>query len=278
MRKLTDETSDRNITDEKISMELDKITRDVYPSDFCRKKIHNHIGRTEVETMRIKKRIRKAAVLKAAAIVAACVMVSGGAAYAAGNIVGTSSSSSAGIDYKNYSDVATAEQKAGYQANIPENFQNGYQFAGLTMSDVSDNDEDGNKLNQRKGLDIDYAKAGQDNVMLDISPVSLQQDDASAAANATKTRQVGDITLCYDKTEYMFVPADYKPTDAELNREKTDPHFTISYGSDKVEHQIMANVSFTMNGLSYCMLVMNADTITAEDMLDMGAEIVNMAK
>ena len=53
MRKLTDGTSDRNITDEKISMELDKITRDVYPSDFCRKKIHNHIGRTEVETMRI---------------------------------------------------------------------------------------------------------------------------------------------------------------------------------------------------------------------------------
>ena len=33
-----------------------------------------------------------------------------------------------------------------------------------------------------------------------------------------------------------------------------------------------------MNGLSYCMLVMNADTITADDMLDMGAEIVNMAK
>ena len=276
MRKIMNGTPDRNATDEKISMELDKITRDAYPSDFCRKKIQNHIGRSEVETMRIKKKMRKAGILKAAAIVAACVMVSGGAVYAAGNIVGTSSSSSAGFDYKNYSDVATAEQKAGYQANIPENFKNGYQFAGLTISDVSDNDADGNKLNQRKGLDIDYSKAGQDNVMLDISPVSLQQDDA--AANATKTRQVGDITLCYDKTEYMFVPPDYKPTDAELNREKTDPHFTISYGSDKVEHQIMANVSFTMNGLSYCMLVMNADTITADDMLDMGAEIVNMAK
>ena len=84
--------------------------------------------------------------------------------------------------------------------------------------------------------------------MLDISPVSLQQDDGSAVANATKTRQVGDITLCYDKTEYMFVPADYKPTDAELNREKTDPHFTISYGSDKVRFPTPVPVGSRIRG------------------------------
>ena len=203
-------------------------------------------------------------------VVAGCLLVSGGV-FATGHAVSLSSHSYFGDGYKSFSDLDKAEAKLGYQVDAVETFANGYRFKSMSVTDVQGSDENGNAVYTFKSMDIQYGRGGDPSIAVYIEkPVETQTRTKTPQA----TRQVGDITVCYDTQIYMFVPPNYEPTDEEKAKQESG-ELAISYGSDKVQVQTSHDVTWYKDGIFYHMLGFDVN-LGAEEMLDMAEEIIGM--
>ena len=160
--------------------------------------------------------------------------------------------------------------KLGYEVKAIESFQNGFTFENMNIGNTTGMDDDGNAVASYKELWVDYTKENERLNLIICKPLPEE------ARTAKQTGEYKGITISYYIDTYKFVPEDYELTEEDKENEKKDDYY-ISYGSDEVTLNQISYVNWTDNGIHYS--IMGSDTsLTAEDMIQMAEEIIDVAQ
>ncbi len=248
--------------DKYIKNELNKSVEDSSPSDYLKNKIDLEINsQGEKGEFKMKKRF---------VLVAAAALVLSVGVFAAGKITGTISSSTSFYNYTNYTDMAKAEKKAGFEAYAPESLGD-YKFEGITIDNIADIDDTGTKLNKRKGIDVDYKNADGDIVMLSID----KRPDNSKNVDKQfyhEMRAIKGVQVYYSRLESVFLPDEKDATKEELERSEKDPFFNLAIGSDKREEDSSKHLIFDYKGVGYALMA--GDDMDVNEFYKMAEEII----
>lgn len=248
--------------DKYIKNELNKSVEDSSPSDYLKNKIDLEINsQGEKGEFKMKKRF---------VLVAAAALVLSVGVFATGKITGTISSSTSFYNYTNYTDMAKAEKKAGFDAYAPESLGD-YKFDGITMDNIADIDDAGSKLNKRKAIDVDYKNADGDIVMLSIDK---NPDSSTPLAEQAyqEMREIKGEKVYYWRLESVFLPDEKDASKEELERSKKDPFFNLAIGSDKREEDASKHLIFDYKGVQY--ELMAGDNMDVNEFYKMAEEII----
>ena len=211
---------------------------------------------------------------KVAVVVAACLAISGGAVFAAGQIVSTSTGSSI-LDYKyDHDDANLINSKAGIEAIMPDEFSTGYVFDKAAVLNVDGKDTDGNTVSTWPEINVVYVNPANEKLSLSIED-SIYSSGIDYE-NATAIQEIDGIQVVYNLDEYVFLP----PSTAEnglapevQERLDYDPHFYVSIGSTEEEHSYHSGVTFIKDGIYYHLFGMDTD-LTAVDFFSMATDII----
>lgn len=248
--------------DKYIKNELNKSVEDSSPSDYLKNKIDLEINsQGEKGEFKMKKRF---------VLVAAAALVLSVGVFAAGKITGTISSSTSFYNYTNYTDMAKAEKKAGFEAYAPESLGD-YKFEGITIDNIADIDDTGTKLNKRKGIDVDYKNADGDIVMLSID----KRPDNSKTVDKEfyhEMRAIKGVQVYYSRLESVFLPDEKDATKEELERSEKDPFFNLAIGSYKREEDSSKHLIFDYKGVGYALMA--GDDMDVNEFYKLAEEII----
>ena len=248
--------------DKYIKNELHKSVEDSSPSDYLKNKIDLEINsQGEKGEFKMKKRF---------VLVAAAALVLSVGVFAAGKITGTISSSTSYYNYTNYTDIAKAEKKAGFDVEAPESLGE-YKFDGITMENMADIDDTGAKLNKRKAIDVDYKNADGDRVILSID----KRPDNSKTVDKQfyhEMRDIKGVPVYYSRLESVILPDEKDATEEELERSKNDPFFNLAIGSDKREESASKHLIFDYKGVQYALMA--GDDMDVNEFYKMAEEII----
>lgn len=248
--------------DKYIKNELNKSVESSSPSDYLKNKIDLEINsQGEKGEFKMKKRF---------VLVAAAALVLSVGVFATGKITGTISSSTSFYNYTNYTDMAKAEKKAGFDAYAPESLGD-YKFDGITMDNIADIDDAGSKLNKRKAIDVDYKNADGDIVMLSID----KRPDNSKTVDEQfyhEMRDIKGVPVYYSRLESVVLPDEKDATEEELERSKNDPFFNLAIGSAKREEDVSKHLSFDYKGIQYSLMA--GDNMDVNEFYKMAEEII----
>ena len=248
--------------DKYIKNELNKSVEDSSPSDYLKNKIDLEINSQEEKgEFKMKKRF---------VLVAAAALVLSVGVFAAGKITGTISSSSSQYNYTNYTDMAKAEKKAGFDAYAPESLGD-YKFDGIRMVDLADLDDTGAKLNKRKAIDVDYKNDAGDKVLLAIDKFPERSVPTSEQAHQ-EMREINGVQVYYSRLESVFLPDEKDATEEELERSKNDPFFNLAIGSAKREEDVSKHLSFDYKDIQYSLMA--GDDMDINEFYKMAEEII----
>ena len=219
----------------------------------------------EVKTKRTGKRFWK--VLAAAALIPVLVLT----AYAADFLnIKTLLSGPERFRSESYSQMDRAMDKAGFQIDAKERFANGYAFSEVRVSDTMGLDENDRTVLTYRDIDIVYRNGAGNRLM--FHAIRYREEVCNIPENAVQVAQVGDIPIYYHKDHYKFVPEDYELT-AEEELWQEQPGNFISYGSDEVEEQDVAFLSWDKDGISYFFMDNGAHE-TPEALAAMASELI----
>ena len=248
--------------DKYIKNELQKSIEDSSPSDYLKNKIDLEINsQGEKGEFKMKKRF---------VLVAAAALVLSVGVFAAGKITGTISSSTSFYNYTNYTDMAKAEKKAGFDVEAPESLGD-YKFEGITIDNIADIDDTGAKLNKRKGIDVDYKNADGDIVMLSIDK---HPDNAKTVDKQFyhEMRDINGVQVYYSRIESVVLPDEKDASKEELERSEKDPFFNLAIGSDKREESASKHLLFDYKGIEYALMA--GDDMDVNEFYRMAEEII----
>lgn len=205
-------------------------------------------------------------------IVAACIACTLGSitAVAAGVIASTSSQSSRKEAFYDYAKVDEMEQKLGYTVKAPESFTNGFAFSNGVPKHQKAYDQNGNTLKQAEGLSISYTKSGMADITLSIQDASFTEDTETP----DQVFNHNGVALKYTKSNYRFVPANYKVSDEEQAAMDAGRLY-ISYGADTVTDNVVKSISWKDQGTAYTMLSFDS-TLSAEEFGEMAGEVIDV--
>lgn len=248
--------------DKYIKDELNKSVEDSSPSDYLKNKIDLEINsQGEKGEFKMKKRF---------VLVAAAALVLSVGVFATGKITGTISSSTSFYNYTNYTDMAKAEKKAGFDAYAPESLGD-YKFDGIRMVNLEDLDDTGAKLNKRKAIDIDYKNDADDKVMLSIDKYPESSKPLAEQAYQ-EMREINSVQVYYLRMESVILPDEKDATEEELERSKNDPFFNLAIGSAKREEDVSKHLSFDYKGIQYSLMA--GDDMDINEFYKMAEEII----
>lgn len=199
--------------------------------------------------------------------VAACMLL-GTTALAAGKIAGYRSWANPQDAVTDYTKAEEAAENYGIGVNMPETFANGYAFAEAVVGGVDAVDEAGDTMDSGNSFMAIYKKAGCPDIYLNVDPVF----EASENPYKVDSKKIGGTEVSVDQAVYKFVPPSYEMTEADEAR-MDDPHFELSYGSDKVCEQTYAGVGFEKDGKYYAMFAWDSE-MTAEEWYSMAEEML----
>lgn len=254
--------------DKKLREDLNLSVKNAFPSHDLKRKIDLEISNRENSKERgdIKMKKSKIGVVLAAAAVL-CVSV-----FAIGKYTGTIASSSSNYNYTSYEDTVKAEDKAGFEAIIPENLGE-YKFSGIRMVNVADIDDSNNEYNKRKSIDVDYKNENNDIVTLDID--KLPQDSEALSENEyQKIREYNGIKFNYFQLHNLFISSEDELTPEERERKENDPFFNVGIGgpSQEREESVSNHIIFDIDGVRYQILA--SENVYANELFEMGQEFV----
>lgn len=251
-----------NNFDEYIKDKLEKSVENSAPSDYLKNKIDLEINsQGEKGEFKMKKRF---------VLVAAAALVLSVGVFAAGKITGTLASSTSFYNYTNYADMAKAEKKAGFDAYIPESLGE-YKFDGITMVDLADLDDTGEKLNKRKAIDVNYKNEAGEKVLLAIDKYPDSSTPLAERAYQ-EMRDLKGVQVYYWRLESVFLPDEKEATEDELERSEKDPFFNLAIGSDKREEDASKHLIFDYKGVQY--ELMAGDDMDVNEFYKMAEEII----
>ena len=196
----------------------------------------------EIKTMKNKKRTFR--ILAAAAMISLLSVT----AYAAEVLHIRSLESGRSEHFETYSDMDRAIAKAGLQTTIPDKFENGFRFQGGEVQEVEAKDDNGDLVLTYQELCIYYENEDGKKIIF-CAGENLEElpkrDDVP-----DESRSVREVPVNYYLDHYKFVPEDYKLSEAE-EAWAQQPGNYVSYGSDEVEEQEVAFLTWTENGMYY---------------------------
>lgn len=204
---------------------------------------------------------------KAVIATAAAVMVFGTLAVASGGVKFIASHSNAFPDYTNYSDLPTAEERAGVVTDAPEQFSNGYRFNGITIIGRSYENENHDAIDSFNSVSICYKK-GSDKISYIVEPRPIIAGTINSAAD---TFEENGVTYYYSEVRNKFVPPSYEPT-AEEKAQVEAGTLNIGYGIDKIQYSDSKNLSWEKDGHEHELFCMDVD-LSKEDLLSMALEM-----
>lgn len=181
--------------------------------------------------------------------------------------------------YDSYQKLNTAMEKAGFEIDAREAFDNGYVFENMSVSTTQALDENRNKLMSFKDIRIDYKNQAENHIGLSAH---LYLECLTTSETPVKeTRQIGGINVEYRVSHYKFFPAS---KEGNLTEEEElwqqQPGNYISYGSTSNPAGIQAHedtktaLTWTKDGISY--LLMDYKGVeTADTLFAMAEELIN---
>ena len=184
-----------------------------------------------------------------AAVVMCCLLIGTGV-FAAGRIASVVSHGSSEPRVTEYAKIDELEAEAGFTMRTKEDFSNGFAFTGGGIVDTEGQDEQGNGLSSWK-------------------MIRFEQD---LSGNASETRTIRGTEVFYDYTEMYLVPPSYRPTEEEEERSRTDPHYTIAYGSDAPETTYSSTLCFVKDGVRY--YITTFDDVSADELYLIAEELL----
>lgn len=251
-----------NNFDEYIKKELNNSVENSAPSAYLKNKIDLEIKSREGKgEFKMKKKF---------VLVAAAALVLSVGVFAAGKITGTISSSTSYYNYTNYTDMAKAEKKAGFDVEAPE-ILGEYNFDGITMVNMEDMDDSGAKINKRKAIDVNYKNDVGDRVLLSIDkhPDNTKSVDEQFYH---EMREINGEKVYYSRMESVFLPDEKDATEEELERSKNDPFFNLGIGSAKREESVSKHLIFNYKGIQYSLMA--GDNMDVNEFYRMAEEII----
>lgn len=217
----------------------------------------------EIKTMKTKKRTLR--ILIAAALIGLLSIT----AYAAELLPIRSLESGECKYYENYSDMNRAIAETGIRLDIPEEFQNGFRFQSVEVSETKGKDENGDLVLSFQKLGVYYENELGQILVLSASPKLEELPKTKSIPTTQKT--VGEIGLNYYLDHYKIVPDDYKLSEAEEEWAK-QPNNYVTYGSDTVQERDVAFLCWTENDIYYFFYDMNG--MNPEDLFAMAEEMI----
>ena len=210
---------------------------------------------------------------KAAAVATACFLVTGGTVFAASKIVMYTAGSNGSYDYSSIAELNDAPLgvKNAQELEIPDfpEVLGGYAFDGGNTVHVAGKDDAGNTMGKWDDLSAVYKNADGARVSLLMSVKLPDEEDRTP----TETRTIDGITVTYNYDEYLVLPNEDEPLDADVQkRMENDDHFYVSYGSPEKETYFYSGATFVKDGISYHLF--STDKITANELFDMAAELI----
>ena len=219
----------------------------------------------EVKTKRTGKRFWK--VLAAAALIPVLVLT----AYATDFLnIKALLSGPERFHSESYSQMGRAMDKAGFQIDAKERFENGYAFSEVRVSDTMGLDENDRTVLTYREISMIYRNGAGNRLM--FHAIEYREEIGGIAENAVQVAQVGEIPLYYQKDHYKFVPVDYELTQAD-ERWQEQPGNYISYGSDQVEEEDVAFLVWEKDGIHYSIMDNGADE-TPQALAAMASELI----
>ena len=150
--------------------------------------------------------------------------------------------------FATYSDMDRAIAKTGLQTTIPDKFENGFRFQGGEVQEVEAKDDNGDLVLTYQELCVYYENEDGKKIIF-CAGENLEElpkrDDVP-----DESRSVREVPVNYYLDHYKIVPEDYKLSEAE-EAWAQQPGNYVSYGSDEVEEQEVAFLTWTENGMYY---------------------------
>ncbi len=141
-----------------------------------------------------------------------------------------------------YNDVEKLEKKLGFDAKTVESFHNGYVFVSGGRGESEGIGEDGNGMGKKyKNINLTYENE-KGNLL------SFMVEQGSPLVDAGEEETEG-----YIKQLYKFVPPSYELTEEDKAKEAAG-EIVISYGSDKVEENVVENYLWHEGDLYYALI------------------------
>ena len=269
------ESSEMNF-EKYIKSELGAAAEDKVPSDMCRARINRMISEEEKGSSR-KNNMRKYKLFKAAAITAACLALSGGVAFAAGKIIWTEEVVSSVPDYTSYEDVVKAEKVTGLDIDVPEQFENGYAFDSIHITDVSDTDDEGKVVNKRKGVIIDYTAGTPDEyVSVNIGTDTQSTGEIIDEVPGIEVKDINGIKVYVSKYKMLMVPEDYSDEQIKEFQDNNPEICGVGKGNGitEVSCEDVISAWFERDGQTYTINPKEDQKWTSDDLFKMAEEMI----
>ena len=216
------------------------------------------------------KQMRSWTFRKSAAAVVICCLLIGTGVFAAGRITSIVSHGSSEPRVTEYEKIDELETEAGFTIRTKEDFSNGFVFTGGGTVDTEGQDEQGNGLSSWKMISLTYRNAEDKELTIDAEQEAAFDQDLSG--NASETRTILGTEVYYEYTEMYLVPPSYRPTEEEEERSRTDPHYTIAYGSDAPETTYSSTLCFVKDGVRY--YITTFDDVSADELYLIAEELL----
>ena len=150
-----------------------------------------------------------------------------------------------------FSDMDKAMEKAGFQMDVKESFQNGFAFEKVYVEDTRGLDENDREVLKYREVQVNYRNA--DGLRLCLFAQPDVEGVADSESPVAQTAQIGGMTVTYYHDHYKFVPANYELSEAEKQWEAIPGNY-ISYGTDAVEETDVAFACWEKDGLRYTIM------------------------
>lgn len=252
------------MTDEK----MNQLLQETLSSEMPGEQLNRNIKR-KMEEMGMKKHF---SMKKAMIMAAVCCLLVGTVSIASSGVVSYIVSSEGADVFTEFEQLEQAEQRAGFQVRAKENFDNGYLFQEVNVSETKDMDENDNVLSTYREIGFIYEKSGEKVYIHTLSSENAQQDMERKPDNGI---EIGGINVGYYVDTYKFVPTDYVLTaEDEANMQRDD--YFISSGADEVSEARVSYVVWYQDDIRYSIMVYRE--MPAAELFGMAAELISTEK
>ena len=227
------------INEKKIDQMLKQALSPVTPDKEINQKLKQELEGRKMKKFKVKKTVL---------LVAACCMLLGTVGLASSGIISYTSAWSWSSGEKDFTKLGELEAEVGFSVRAIEQFQNGYQFSDMTITNNTGYDENGNAMTHYKGMDFTYKKDGEDSLSLNTEQEINMQADTEQKPDEVKI--IEGIEVEYYLSTYKWVPVDYELTEEDKKNMEKDNYF-ISDGASEISENLVSGVSWVQDGIYY---------------------------
>ena len=169
-----------------------------------------------------------------------------------------------------YADIDKVMDKAGFEMDVKERFNNGFAFEKAYVEDTRGLDENDREVLKYREVQVNYRNADGVRVCLFAHPDMEELTDSESPV--AQTAQIGGVTVSYHLDHYKFVPENYELTEAEKQWQEIPGNY-ISYGSEAVKETDVAFLCWEKDGIRYSFMDSGAK-VTPQVLFAMAAELM----